>query len=242
MKDFNNEYLVKMNRLMQRNLSTFALHQKTFPQFKTINWGKEVVIVASGTTASKYKQIKDAVHIGVNSSFKLGIPLDYIFIQDYSGRTPEYIDELDNYPCQKFYGLTNEFENDPERTIPEFHAIKASALRYRTDWDIICKDGGFVPEFTYDLSTKPLCCHGSIIFPALQFALWTHPKRIYLVGCDCNNNGYAWDKNYKNTLPVDYILKGYKKFIEFKNKYYPEVEVVSINPIGLKGYFKDIYI
>ena len=30
-------------------------------------------------------------------------------------------------------------------------------------------------------------------------------------------------------------------FKQFKNKVYPDVEVVSINPVGLKGVFKDVY-
>lgn len=236
-----NKYLVKLNRLMQRNLSTFALHQQTFPQFRNIHLDRDIVILASGVSASKYKiPIKDAIHIGVNRSFQLGIPLDYVFIQDYSGATPQYIDELNEYPCQKFYGLTNEFEYNPERTIPDIHAIIGNALRYRTDWDEICWDGGFTNEFAYDLSVQPLGCFGSVVFPALQFALWTHPQRIYLVGCDCTNSGYAYNKNNKNFLCVDKIIKTYSKFKEFAHKYYPDIEIISINPVGLKGMFKDI--
>lgn len=236
-----NKYLVKINRLIQRNLSTFALHQKTFSQFRNIHFNQNVVILASGVSASKYKTpVKDAIHIGVNRSFELGVPLDYIFIQDYSGKTKEYIDKLDKYPCQKFYGLTNEFEYNPERTIPDIHAIKGKALRYRTDWDIICWDGGFTNEFAYDLSVQPLGCFGSVVFPALQFALWTHPKQIYLVGCDCTTSGYAYDKNAKNFLNTEKVIDTYKKFKEFAKKYYPDIEIISINPVGLKGIFKDI--
>ena len=238
-----NKYLIKINRLIQRNLSTFALHQQTFLQFRNKHLGEDIVILASGVTASTYKKPLNALHIGVNRSFQLGIPLDYMFIQDYSGATPQYIDELNEYrkdKCIKFYGLTNEFEYDPDRTIPDFQVIKANALRYRTDWDEICWDGGFTNEFAYDLSVQPLGCFGSVVFPALQFALWTHPKRIFLVGCDCTNNGYAYNKNSKNFLCVDKILKAYGKFKDFAHKYYPDIDIISINPVGLKGIFKDI--
>lgn len=234
--------LVKLNRINQINLSTAFMHMQTFPKFKGIHEGRDMVLVASGVSAEKYLPKENAIHIGVNRSFQIGnyrIPMDYVFIQDYSGRTKEYIDDLDNYrpgKCQKFYGLTNEWIYTEEKTIPEFHAIRAKALRYRTDWADI---PGFEPQFTYDLSTQPICCHGSIVFPALQFALWTHPKRIYLVGCDCTQNGYAYNKQDKNFLPVDFILQGYKKFKMFANKYYPDVEIISINPVGLKGMFKD---
>lgn len=235
--------LVKLNRLQQINLSTAFLHQQTFPRFRGAHEGDDVVLVASGVSAEKYYP-KKAIHIGVNRSFQIGnykIPMDYIFIQDYSGKTKEYIDDLNSYKpydCIKFYGLTTEYSYDPERTIPESHAIKAHALRYRTDWANI---EGFKPEFAYDISTQPLGCFGSIVFPALQFALWTYPKRVYLVGCDCTNAGYAYDKNYKNTLPVNSIIGAYKKFKQFAHKYYPDIEIISINPVGLKGIFKDEY-
>lgn len=236
--------LIKLNRLQQLNLSTAFLHQKTFPQFKGILGGREVVLVASGVTAEKYEIKEGAFHIGVNRSFQIGnyrIPMDAVFIQDYSGKTKEYIDDLDNYrpyECTKFYGLTTEYSYDPERTIPESHAILAGAYRYRTDW---VKLEGFEPEFAYDISTQPLGCFGSIVFPALQFALWTYPKKIYLVGCDCTTAGYAYSKDDKNFLVPDRIIKAYKKFKLFAGKYYPDIEIISINPVGLKGIFKDVY-
>ena len=243
-KIMTNIDLVKLNRINQTNLSTAFLHMQTFPRFKGIHMGKDIVLVASGVTASKYtgSKIKDAIHIGVNRSFQLNnyeIPMDYIFIQDYSGKTKEQIDDLDNYrqgKCQKFYGLTTEWSYQPLRVIPESHAIKAKALRYRTDW---AKIDGFIPQFAYDIATQPLGCFGSIVFPALQFALWTYPKKIYLVGCDCTTAGYAYDKNDKNFLIPEKIIEAYHQFKQFKNMYYPDVEIISINPVALKGLFRD---
>lgn len=240
--NLSNNDVNTLYRLQQINLSTAFLHQKTFLPFKGIHEGDDIVLVASGVSADKYKVKEGAVHIGVNRSFQIDnyrIPMDYIFIQDFSGKTPEYIDDLDNYrpyDCTKFYGLTMEWGMDFNRTIPETHAIKANALRYRTDWVNI---EGFKPKFIHDISTQPLGCFGSIVFPALQFALWTYPKRIYLVGCDCSLSGYAYDKNDKNFLDVPRIINTYKEFKAFAHKYYPDVEIISINPVGLKGIFKD---
>lgn len=231
-----------LNRLIQVNISTAFLHTRTFTNFKGIHQGKEIVLVASGVTAEKYFPKSDSIHIGVNRSFQIGnyrIPMDYVFIQDFSGKTPEYIDDLDKYrigKCQKFYGLTAEYDNNINRVIPESHAIKARALRYRTDWAPI---EGFVPQFAYDISTQPLGCFGSVVFPALQFALWTYPSKIYLVGCDCTTSGYAYDKRYTNFLEPEKIVDAYKKFKEFAHKYYPNVDIISINPVGLKGIFRE---
>lgn len=237
-----NTDLAKLNRINQINISTAFMHTRTFIKFKGVHEGRDIVLVASGVTADKYKPKQGVIHIGVNRSFQIGdyrIPMDYIFIQDFSGKTPEYIDDLDNYrkdKCKKFYGLTLEWDNNPNRVIPESHAIRAKAFRYRTDWANI---EGFEPQFAYDISTQPLACFGSIVFPALQFALWTYPKRIYLVGCDCTTSGYAYDKDSKNFLIPNNIIKAYKKFKEFSSRYYPDIEIVSINPVGLKGIFKE---
>ena len=234
--------LAKLNRINQVNISTALLHTRTFTKFKGIHEGKDIVLVASGVSADKYFPKQNVIHIGVNRSFQIGnyrIPMDYIFIQDFSGKTPEYINDLDKYrigECRKFYGLTTEWIKEPNRVIPESHAIKAKALRYRTDWAPI---EGFEPQFAYDISTQPLGCFGSIVFPALQFALWTYPKRIFLVGCDCTTAGYAYDKKDTNFLKPNLIIEAYKKFKIFANTYYPDIEIVSINPVGLKGLFKE---
>ena len=238
-----NQDVLKLNRLMQLNLSTYSLHQQTFPRFRRIHEGQDIYLIASGKTASTFKPVPGAINIGVNRSFQINnylIPMDYIFIQDYSGKTKEYIKDLNNYKpdtCIKFYGLTTEYNYSIERTIPEFEAINANALRYRTDWVQV---EGFTCEFAYDISSQPLGCFGSITFPALQFALWTHPKRIFLVGCDCNLEGYAYAPNDTNYLIPHRIIDAYKKFKQFAGKYYPDVEIISIKPMGLKGIFKDI--
>lgn len=228
------------SRIQQDNLSVFALHQKTFPQFKETHRGDDIVIFASGPTASKYKPILGAYHIGINRSFEISkVPLDYIFLQDYTGKTPDYIDLVDNYEpnkCTKFYGIIRENIYDKNWTIPESHAIKAGALRYKTDWSPYYK-----PEFAFDISTRPLGDFGSTTFSALQFALWAYPKRIYLVGCDCTTLGYAYDQKNKNILATDKVIAAYKEFKRFAHKYYPDIEIISINPVGLKGIFKDEY-
>ncbi len=233
-----------LNRLIQTNISTAKLHQNTFMPFKNKHNGQDVVIVATGPSAERYQPIENAIHIGVNRAFQMGnyrIPLDYVFIHDFYGVTPEYIDDLDSYrpnECQKFYGLMTEWCYKPECTLPESHAIKANALRYRTDW---IQSEGYQCEFAYDISTRPLGNFNSVTFAALQFALWTNPKRIYLVGCDCTTTGYAYDTKAKNFLVPADLFESYKKFKDFAHKYYPETEIISINPVGLKGIFKDEY-
>ena len=81
---------------------------------------------------------------------------------------------------------------------------------------------------------------GSISFGALHFAAWTHPKKIYLIGLDTANLGHALGENYKCNYHLSLMLDGYKKFKEFMQIHYPDTEVISVNPVGLKGMFKDV--
>jgi hypothetical protein len=91
---------------------------------------------------------------------------------------------------------------------------------------------------------QPLADCGSVVFSALQFALWLNPRKLYLVGCDCSHGGYfykdgnAENKN-SNTLEIDRVVQGYIWFKKFAQRYYPETELVSINPVGLRGIFLD---
>ncbi len=229
-----------INRLIQDNLSTAHLHQKTFAPYKNKHLGQDIVIFASGPSAEEYQPLKNAVHIGINRSFCTAkVPLDYIFIQDYTGKTPQYIADINNYnpaTCTKFYGLIREDVYDKAWSIPEADVIKAKALRYKTDWTPF-----YEPHFALDIANKPLGDFGSTTFSALQFALWTHPRRIYLVGCDCSNAGYSYDKKTTNNLSTDKVIKAYRLFKQFAALHYPDIEIISINPIGLKGIFKDEY-
>ena len=230
-----------VNRLNQINNSTLMMHQETFLPFRNTLSEQSIVIVASGPTASFYQPMKGVKHLAVNRSFLLkDIDFDYLFIQDFSGPTSAYIDAADAYKpdtCIKFYGLTEEW-GTLDRVIPQTHALKAHAHRYRTDWVPI---PDFKPKFTYDLATQPLCCYGTIVFPALQFACWTNVSRIYLVGCDTTNAGYFNSQQRNTELPIELLKNAYREFKDFCHAYYPQIEIISVNPAGLRGIFRDVY-
>lgn len=226
-----------INRNIEKKLSTALLHQKTFTKFKAIHTGQDIVILATGPSLNNFKPIKNAIYIGVNSAFKYDkVKLNYLFAQDYLG-CKDYIDEMDCYQgnrCIKFYGLTTEFDGQWARVIPEHNAIKARALRYRTDWE---KIDNFEPRLAYDISTTALGCFGSVVFPAIQFALWTNPKRIYLVGCDCSNLGHFDNTSSENLQRLIGPWNAVKRFVDV---YYPATEIISVNPVGLRGLFTDL--
>ncbi len=212
---------------MQSVVHTALLHQKSFSDLRYINVGKDVVLCATGPTLDYYSPIEGAVHIGVKDAFKIErIKFDYLFHHDVSGYKSKIIPgEFINYraqDCIKFIGNSVPFligENPTANKIRFFNS--ANTLNYQIDY-------------------LPLPDYGSIIFPAFFFALWTKPKRIFIVGADCST-GHASGANVEHFSDVRYASGGWKLMKDFADKYYPDVELISINPVGLKGMFKDVY-
>ncbi|MCD7780641.1 MAG: hypothetical protein LUH05_08225 [Candidatus Gastranaerophilales bacterium] len=110
---------------------------------------------------------------------------------------------------------------------------------YRANAIPFLQEDVFGNKWAVDLENEPLGDFGGFVFSALQFILWTNPDKIYIAGCDCNS-GYAYDNK---SLLSDHSGKvnGFRKFKDFASRMYPETEIISVNPIGLKGMFKDLY-
>jgi hypothetical protein len=216
------------------NINTYSkAHMESFSGFKDKFVGQDIVILCTGPTLAKYQPIEKTINIGVNRAFRrYDINLDFIFIQDITGLKND-IDAINDYnpeTCQKFYGSSITFG----ASIPEKDLIKANAKRYYV--------GKFFTDFYPDITSSVFPEYGSVVFSALTFALYTHPKRIHLVGCDACQNGY-FDNDDQTAFSsnIDFLLNGWYAFKKFKDQFYPDVEIVSINPIGLKGIFKDVY-
>lgn len=220
--------LLNLDNMLEESRLVSREHERTFSRYRNAFKGRDVVIVATGETAREYKYIDGAIHIGVNKAFYLNYPLDFLFIQDYTGAR-EYMDDAARYQknekeeCKKFYGQLN----GSKSCIPIFEFEKARAERY------------FITEskFSVNLTTSKLPGFNSVVFSAFAFALWGHPRRIYLVGCDCSNVYYSGERRIDG---FQNLILSWSRAKEFCLKYYPDVEVISINPVGLKGIFQDV--
>ncbi len=213
-------------------LNAFAEHQKVFPKYKNCHKEKKLVLLASGPTLDDYEPQSDVLFMGVNRSFLSGkADLDYLFVQDLISDIQDQIDEYQGNSCKKFYGMHYLVPG-----IAESHADKAHAERYYfVDINMLSPW-----PFPIDCSVMPFNTYSSVVFPAAVFALWTGVKELYLVGCDTNLNGYFGGVD-KNTLCLDNVIYGWKKFKEFAEIWYPETEIISVNPVGLRGLFHDVY-
>jgi len=215
-------------------------HPMVFEKYKDAFKGKTVYVIGSGPSLDKVKIPKDAIQIGVNGCcFSKNVNLDFLFVQDYQGQqTQEKFDNYKGNNCHRFYGM---HYLDFIKKIPINH-IENSAERYFF-YDFPCVP--FPYEFTFDISHNPFFIYGSTIFVALQFALYGHPNKICIVGCDLKKGHSTVCKDYQSerdyNFDFDYLMMGWEKFKNFASQLYPDVEIVSVNPVGLKGLFKDWY-
>ena len=209
-------------------------HKAAFSEFKGCNRGKTVAVVGTGPTLQYYTQIPGVPHIGVNSSFlKENLTLDYYFLTHY---VPEWCEKLNGYDFVKFFGMTPNC--DAKDQFPEYIIEENGGRRFFSMMDI--PGVGLHTDIAY----YPLMAYNSIIFQAIHFALYTHPKRLLLIGCDCAANGH-YDKKaqsvYEEKIQIPQWISGYQNVKRFAFIHYPDTEIISVNPIGLKGMFHDVY-
>lgn len=219
------------------------IHQKVFPKYKGINKGKTVVLLGTAPTFDYYTPIEGAVHIGMNRAFmRDDIKLDYLFRCDKENDEIEKLmSEYKGNNCKKLYG----YRYRCGKTIPEYRREEENVESFYClsyDYSIfgreIEKEQFFI--FPPDISVSPFKSYGTTMFIAFQFALWTHPDKIYIVGCDCSSGHSASTKDDK-VFDYSYLINPWKKAKEFAEEYYPDIEITSINPVGLKGIFHDVY-
>ncbi len=211
--------------------------QNYFQKYKNCHRDNEFVIIATGPTLAKFKKIDNAIYIGVNKAYKRkDLLFSYYFVQDYLA-VKDYADELFKaIKCPKFIGKYI-VEDDVYKTqFPIKYFQEENTIPYFTGWPV----NDIFPDVCY----SPFANCGTVAFAAIQFALLCGAKTVYLVGCDTSPNGYfdgSKQRNVKVTMNQEYLIANYKKLKKYVEYYYPESKIISVNPVGLKGIFEDIY-
>lgn len=230
---------------VQRCINTAFLHQKTFGEFKNKFQGKTIVLVGAGPTLNYFEPIKNTIYIGVNRTFLYNdISFNYLFAIDKNGLETDsesYIKAFIDYQgnnCLKFVGDQN---CGKDMQIPEGKLCN-EIRRYKTSANLTSS------KFTLDIDSEPLGNFHSVSCQAMQFILYTNPLKIYLVGMDSNvaTSGHFTDKieTKKHNSLIGNTLKcieHWKNLKTFQEIHYPDTEIISVNPVGLKGIFKDLY-
>ena len=226
-----------------KRLFTVYSQNQVFSKFKGIHFGQNIIIVGAGPSVNKFKPIENAVYIGLNRAFKFSnIKFDYLFAIDKMGIEDYYYDFFSyrNGQCIKFVGDQN---NGKDYQIPE------SVIKGENIYRYITSTGHFSDKLAYHIDSQPLGNFVSVSLQAVQFALYTNPSRIYLVGIDCTANGhFIGEENYTEKRDIkeaernaNQSIEDWKKVKDFVATYYPGTEIISVNPVGLKGIFKDWY-
>ena len=229
--------LLDFIRFSELQMEAVSVH-KSFLKYKECYKDRDVVVIGSGPTLDKWRGGRNYVQIGVNGSFLSdNVDLDYLFIQDYDSKMLDQLHDKNIVSCKKFFGV--HYMLPDVRPIPycELDRFGAEQYFFYDSPQMI-----FPFDFTMDISSKPFITYGSTIFVALQFALYTHPRRLYIVGCDCSENHFSshiTNLHNKNNLNMQVVNSGWEKFAVFSNAMYSDVEIISVNPVGLRGLFKD---
>ena len=221
------------------------------PSYKNVEEGKAMVLLCTGSTLDKFDinllPEKDLIQVGVNSIiYNEEYSLDYYFcahnVANEGPNHPHAELELKDPQLGRIQNLpegTDIFCGDPRDfhdgfTSPQITSFSGSTFRcspdaaFRTD----------VPE-----ASRVALYNHSIAFPALQVLLYTGVKKIYLVGCDCGGqSSYLSDEKVPWADDTLDMIRRWETFKVFAHSSYPDVEIISINPVALKGVFdEDIF-
>ena len=235
---------------VRKLLTAYHINSQTFPKFKGIHKGQCIVIVGAGPSVNKFVPINNAIYIGLNRAFLLNtVQFDYLFSIDKAGIN-DYYDAFFTYrngKCIKFIGdqdIMKSNEHKKYYQIPEDIIHGEQIYRYVTTCGAYLTD-----KLSYHLESEPLGNFTTVSLQAFQFALYTQPSKIYLVGIDCTSSGhFTGEKYYKNarndiefesTKNAQKSLKDWQEAKTFAECYYPTTEIISVNPVNLRGVFTD---
>jgi len=230
-----------------------------FKKYKGRHAKKVGILFATGPTLNSFdygffkkENLKKLIQVGVNSTiYSEDLKLDYYFCgHDFDrdattglssghpnkGHFPSYLESAASRKLKKIFCAT---KVNGVRHAEHFRDEDISFLD-AIPFETSTKRG--VGAFQADISIHPFYNH-SIVFPALQFLLYTGVQIIYLVGNDCSG-GYSYLFPKISSVydrGMDDIVPNWRDFKMFVEKSYPNVDIVSINPVKLEKIFMDVY-
>jgi hypothetical protein len=218
-------------------------YNKPLEKFKNIHSGESAIIFATGPSINEYipfEGSEECIKVGLNRIYvheDISSDLDYYYFGSHY-----YVDETHKKNVDKiclrptipgdynFTKFASAYENGVSHgeinrgNISPEDAIKIGAIPFENNLEY----------FTNDVANYSTLGH-SIIFPPLQHILYMGVKIIYLVGCDGGRTDPADFLEYGDP----HLIEWWTKFKEFKDEYYKNVKIISINPVSLKGWFQD---
>lgn len=206
-------------------------YNESFAPYRGCFAGKDIYIIGSGPTERFFVSNKKDknIYIGINLAYRdRRIVFDFLFAQDQFADGMEEMLSYKEDSCIKFLGIIP--DDRIEYRISDNSKKMINASRYALA-------GRKMAEMPVDISIEPVADLHGTVFSALQFAFFTNPDHIYLVGFDCSSDNSFIGKKHE----YSYQLKSWKRIRSFAENNNILDRLISINPVGLKGYFKDQY-
>ena len=191
--------------------------------------GKDVVLVASGPSINLFSNIENAVYVGINhTAFLENINFSFLFLQDNVKIVIEQCKKIEK-KCSIICGVHVSYPNrmiDVPTLFNNYYVYYVYSLFSANP-----------QKMQTNLLTNELSDFTSTVFCAMQIIAWCQPKKIYLVGCDCTSRGNFLSSDF--TTPYSNIVPCWRLLKRFMQDNYPDIKIISINPVGLRGVFED---
>lgn len=212
---------------------------KIFEKYKNKHTGETAVLIGGGPTIDQFKPIyyiAKSIYAGVNfigkhklfdQSLDKYITVDYYFFGD-RGRhmMKDFKVKRQKFGACLVDGEPHQLHLSLEE-VEEFGAFGMEISNKRPAY------------FHDDIANNPVYGH-TVVMAGLQFLVYTGISKIYLVGMDCSGS-HCFNNIPSKELDFKVMLADWDNAKEYLNKKHPEIEIISVNPVGLKGYFKDLY-
>ena len=228
----NRMFAVRYAKAIKHLLSQQGMYQdyhskinlKSLSQWKDKYLGRKCVICGAGQSLDRLKvQEEDTVYIALNKAlFYPDIHFDMLFMQDEPKNQPWVLEDYNAYNCIKFYGIiTNKhiplcglgdkntrYKNVKNRIVR--YELAPDTYDYRTD------------EMLVDCGDNYICDAQSVLFSALQIAVYMGFSCIELCGVEFSDTNYGGTVNH--SIYAMHVYENFMAFIEELKKKYPKIE------------------
>lgn len=207
-----------------------------------------VAVMGCGPSIDLYDGSKNLIHVGCNELiYSEKFDLDYFFVGDaqvgWKDKQKTFHSDPKSY--QKYKPRIAKFVRDhPHVEVSMLYANAGAPIEHAIHYDI-CDRNATLSEFKrnrqekfqVDIVNNYMYSRMSITWEMLQFALWTGPSKIYLMGQDCSySKGTLHNPNHKayGGVPRVPLIQRWQEFSVWVKSAYPETEVFIVNPVAMK--------
>lgn len=198
-----------------------TINKQELSKWKNKYMGKRAVICGSGSSLDGYEPEKESINISLNRAlFYDKVKFDFAFMQDAPKNQPYTIEDYNQYPCTKFYGIINNQATANMGLNKEDYTegVNGEIVNYELApmWYDFRVD-----DISFNIDEECVIDAKSVVFSAIQFAVFAGFTEILLYGVDFSDKNFSGNKNpNKYADSVEDNLVAFKKAIKHK---YPNI-------------------